>query len=404
VIALGVVIALLIIVAGGVAVAAGILSQQNAVRASGTATALAQAAPTPELTSALTPVTPTPSSFVGTVKINDAELRQSSSDSSLLITLLPQGTRLTVRARTADSLWLKVEAADGTAGWILAKAIDLGGTSLDAIPLSVVRVTATSTPNLTATAEACRPAAQVSDVTVPDNSPFKPGETFVKTWRFLSAGNCAWGQGAALKFQSGDKLGGPDSIPVDAVDVGKSVDVSVTLTAPQSPGTYSGRWALEQSSSQVITTTDVSIVVPAPTPTRGPTSTPRPTAPPVATATATPGQGGAIGPVGSGPLEAAWTGSFWSCVATQKTDTDGNGYWVWEADFPIEVHGGNAGYTISSPACRWDLAGQKYLCRWGSREDGAVSQAVTVSCPGCKSVVVAVQAAASRKGTTCVPR
>jgi hypothetical protein len=181
------------------------------------------------------------------------------------------------------------------------------------------------------------------------------------------------------------------------------VEVSLNMKAPQAFGTYTSQWALQRPSGQVITTAEVSILVPAPTATRGAVP---PTAPPAAAPTATsgPAAGGVIGPVGSGPLVADWTGSFWNCVATQLTDTDGNGYWVWEADFPVEVHGGSAGYTISSQSCRWDFTERKYFCRFSAREGTQVVQSLTVSCPGCKTVIVAVQASADRKGTTCVQK
>ena len=402
VIALGVVAVLFIIAVGVIALT--VMNQQSQARSKeATATAIALAAARPTETATLAPKdTPTPSSFVGTVKVNNAELRSEAGDSGPIIGVLPQGSKLTIRARSADNAWLRVEAAEGTVGWMAVKSIDLGSVQLAAIPQSVLQTAPTPTPNLTATADACKPAAQVTDVTVPDGSQFKPGDAFVKTWRFTSSGNCPWEKGSLLVFKGGDKLDAPDSIQVDAVDVGKPVDVSLNMKAPQAFGTYTSEWALQRPSGQVITTTEVSILVPAPTATRGPV----PTAPPAAapTATAGPAGGGVIGPVGQGSLSADWTGNFFSCVATQLTDTDGNGYWVWEADFPVEVHGGSAGYTISSQSCRWDFAQQKYFCRFSAREGTQVVQSLTVGCPGCKPVIVAVQASADRKGTTCVQK
>jgi hypothetical protein len=342
---------------------------------------------------------------LGTVLVNNAELRSTSSDASPIIGVLPRGSKLTIRARSADNAWLRVEAADGTVGWMTIKAIDLGSLQLAAIPQSVLQTAPTATPDFAATVAACKPAAQVSDVTVPDGTQFKLGEVFVKTWRFASSGNCPWEKGSTLVFKGGDKLEAPDSIQVEAIEPGKSVDVSLNMKAPSAPGSYTGQWALQRPAGQVVTTTDVSIVVPA-LPTPAPLVQPASPVPPVATPRATtgPAAGGVIGPVGGGALSADWTGNFFSCVATQLTDTDGNGYWVWEADFPIEVHGGNAGYTISSTTCRWDFAQQKYFCRFSAREGTQVVQSLTVSCPGCKSVFIAVQASAERKGTNCVQR
>jgi uncharacterized protein YraI len=352
-------------------------SQARSKQATATAIALA-AAVKPTETATLAPKdTPTPSSFGGTVKVDGAELRSAPSDSSSTYGVLPQGSQLTIRARSADNTWLLVEAAGGTSGWILAKSVDLGNTQLAAIPQSVLQSVPTATPNLAATAAACKPAAQVTDVTVPDSSQFKPGDAFVKTWRLTSSGNCPWEKGSTLVFKSGDKLEAPDSVPVEVVDVGQSVDVSLNLKAPQAPGTYAGQWALQRPSGQLITSTDVTIVVVAPTPTAGVV----PTLPPVATrpaATPTSGATGGIPPVGTGSFNADPSASGpWNCVRLSENE--------WAGEFYIGVYGGPGNYTISDTTnCRWDPSQQKFACRYASRYDGSVSVTVQVSCPGCK--------------------
>ncbi len=383
VIALGV-LAVLFVIAIGIAIAALMRPQGTARVAGGTATAtvqaLASATPAPQ-------ATPTPSSFVGTVKANNAELRSSPSDSGPLVGLLPKDAKLTLRARSADNNWLKVETADGTAGWVSVKAIDLGSAAIAAIPQAVLLGVPTSTPDVAATASACEPEAQVSDVTVPHGSQFKPGEAFVKTWRFLSSGNCAWEKGSALIFQTGEKFSAPDSIGVDPVDVGKPAEVSMNMKAPQAPGTYTGKWALQRPSGQVITTTDVSIVVPGPTPTRGAA----PTSPPAAKATPTTGAAGGIPPVGSGAFGADESASGpYNCARLSEND--------WVGDFFIGVFGGPGNYTISDITnCHWDASQLKFVCRYGARFDGSVNQAVQVTCPGCKPITVVVS---GRTGTS----
>ncbi len=379
------VLAVLFIVAVGV-IAVSVIGQQSQARskdATATAVALAAAAEPTETASSTPKETLTPSSFVGTVQVNNAELRSTFSDSGTVIGLLPQGSRLTIRARTSDNAWLRVEAADGIVGWIWAKSVDLGNTQLAAIPQSVVQSAPTATPNLAATATACKPAAQVVDGTVPDGSQFQPGDAFVKTWRLTSAGNCPWENGSTLAFKSGDKFDAPDSAAVVAVGVGKSVDVSVNMKAPQAPGAYSGLWALQRPSGQVITTTDVTIVVIASTPTRGAAPTPLPVATrPAAVPTA--GAAGGIPPVGSGNFGADSDASGpWNCARLTENE--------WVGDFYIGVYGGPGNYTISDTAkCRWDPTQQKFVCRYSSRYDGSVSLVVQVSCPGCKPQSVAI--------------
>jgi WD40 repeat protein len=139
-------------------------------------------------------------------------------------------------------------------------------------------------------------------------------------------------------------------------------------------------------------------VTPTPTPTGLPAALA--TAPVRPLATPTPGVN-LIGPIGSGEFQAAWTGTG-NCTMQERQDANGARYWFWEADFYVEVHGGNAGYTISSSQCRWDSILQKYVCRWGAREDGIVIQNVTVSCPGCKPVALPFFQSASRgRGNVC---
>ena len=394
-----VLIVLAVLFVGAIGVAAvGFINQQNQARAlSGTATAQALAAANQAPTSAPTATptgapqaTPTPSSFVGTVKADNAELR--TSPNGQVIGGLPKGTRLTIRGRSSDSAWLKVDA-EGTVGWVSVQAIDLAdGVSISAIPQAIVLVTPTPPPDLTATAAACKLAAQVTDVSVPDGTQFKPGDAFVKVWRFLNSGNCPWEKNSKLIYQSGDKLG-PDSVPMDAAEVGASVDVSMTMKAPQAFGAYKEVWAFQRPSGEAITTMDVSIAVPGPTPTRGPTPTARPASTVPAAATATPGQagGGAVGPIGSGSLQAGYVG--WGNCVPSIVGEGPERAWVWEADFFFVINGGSAGYTIPSN-CNWvtTVGEAKFTCRWGGREGTTMVQSIAVSCPGCKPVKVDVSA------------
>jgi len=240
-------------------------------------------------------------------------------------------------------------------------------------PPTATPVTPTASPT-----PACKPAVQLDDVTVPDGSRFKPGEAFVKAWRFLNSGNCAWEKGWALVFQNGERFGAPDTAPISVADVGKSVEVSMTMKAPQSPGTYAGVWAVQMSSGQVITVADVSIVVFALTPTRAPTAV-APAAKPTTQAV-----GGSIPPNGTG-FFAVNSGAFGpiNCVRTSESE--------WVGEFQIVVAGGPGDYTVSDPEhCKWDYSIHRFICHYISRFDGAVNTVVFVSCPGCKPQKVEV--------------
>ncbi len=88
-------------------------------------------------------------------------------------------------------------------------------------------------------------ATFVGDVTIPDDTIFQPGESFVKTWRFINSGGCVWNRTYTLIFASGEQMDAPAAVPLTGVTPpGGLVDVSVTLTAPESVGTHRSEWQL----------------------------------------------------------------------------------------------------------------------------------------------------------------
>jgi hypothetical protein len=114
---------------------------------------------------------------------------------------------------------------------------------------------ATSTPTLTQTSPSpatntpipCNWAQFVSDVNYEDGTEVVAGKNFTKTWRLKNIGTCTWTSGYSLIFNSGDRMGAPDSTQITSGTVapGATVDVSVDLTAPTSPGTYRGHFMLK---------------------------------------------------------------------------------------------------------------------------------------------------------------
>ncbi len=133
------------------------------------------------------------------------------------------------------------------------------------------------------------------DVTIPDDTPLQPGQSFTKVWRLQNTGTCTWNNTYAVAFFSGDQMGAPASVAL-AGDVapGQSVDISVDMVAPSKAGNYQGNWKLRNASNVLFGIGPggaapfwVRIVVSV---TSTPSSTPRtptPTSTPTATATAT---------------------------------------------------------------------------------------------------------------------
>jgi hypothetical protein len=104
-------------------------------------------------------------------------------------------------------------------------------------------------PTATAIPIPCDRASFVKDVTIPDNTEIAAGSTFVKTWRLKNTGSCTWTSGYTIYFYSGDQMGGPDSAQLTTATVppDSTVDISVTLKAPTTTGTYKGNWRLRNT-------------------------------------------------------------------------------------------------------------------------------------------------------------
>lgn len=99
----------------------------------------------------------------------------------------------------------------------------------------------------------CDSARFMADVTVPDGTQYRPGEAFVKTWRFKNTGSCTWNTSYALVFDAGDAMGGPASLPLPGtVAPGQEIDLSVSLTAPAKQGKYRGYWRLRNAMGEML--------------------------------------------------------------------------------------------------------------------------------------------------------
>ncbi|MGE5221170.1 MAG: NBR1-Ig-like domain-containing protein, partial [Omnitrophica WOR_2 bacterium] len=96
----------------------------------------------------------------------------------------------------------------------------------------------------------CDRAQFVKDVTYPDGTEVMTGSDFTKTWRLKNTGTCTWDSGYSLVFKGRSKMSGPSDqqLTDGTVEPGETVDVSVDLTAPSTPGSYEGDWMLQNDS------------------------------------------------------------------------------------------------------------------------------------------------------------
>jgi hypothetical protein len=106
----------------------------------------------------------------------------------------------------------------------------------------------TNTPISTATSN-CNVMQFVTDVTYPDGAVVTPGGNFTKTWRLKNVGTCAWTPSYAIVFSDGNSMNGPSTQAlVGNVNPGQTIDISINLTAPATPGDYTGNWRIRDAS------------------------------------------------------------------------------------------------------------------------------------------------------------
>ncbi len=128
-------------------------------------------------------------------------------------------------------------------------------TATQAVETAAPSATATGTPATPSATPATTQAAQggcedkaafYADVTIPDNTSFRQGDTFVKTWQIKNAGTCGWGPTYSLVFAAGDILNGPKSVPLPNANPGDLFNISVNMTAPANGGTYVSDWQFQR--------------------------------------------------------------------------------------------------------------------------------------------------------------
>ena len=94
-------------------------------------------------------------------------------------------------------------------------------------------------------------AVLLQDVTIADGTNVAYGAKFTKTWQFSNTGTCPW-HGYTIVFVSGDRMGAPDSAPVNDTAPRTTVNVSVDLTAPTTDGIYTGIFELRNAAGKAL--------------------------------------------------------------------------------------------------------------------------------------------------------
>lgn len=128
----------------------------------------------------------------------------------------------------------------GVIGELVIKYLAVDQNSLLPIPTPAPPPTPTPVPCINS-------SKFVRDVTYDDTNGapvVQPGQTLVKQWRLVNAGNCAWSDQFRVAFAGGSQLGGQGSAIGRSVAPGENVDITVNLVAPGAPGTYRSQWIL----------------------------------------------------------------------------------------------------------------------------------------------------------------
>ena len=96
----------------------------------------------------------------------------------------------------------------------------------------------------------CNMMSYVNDVTIPDNTPMTPGQTFTKTWKVKNSGTCAWEAGFKFAFTGGDAMSGNTYTLQQAVLANADTEISVPMTAPNKAGSARGNWRMSTTAGQ----------------------------------------------------------------------------------------------------------------------------------------------------------
>ncbi len=187
---------------------------------------------------------------------------------------------------TADQPWMPQQEGNAV---ISVVGIDARNNASEPISVTVQVVASVSdsgetpTPTATLTPEGLAQtqtaqvgcsynAAFVQDITIPANSYLSAGSNFTKIWRVNNSGTCDW-IGYELVHASGDLMGANSFQAIPTINAGDNADISVNMTAPGTPGTYSASWRLRADDGTVFgPELTLTIIVPAPD-----TDTPEPT-------------------------------------------------------------------------------------------------------------------------------
>jgi hypothetical protein len=124
-------------------------------------------------------------------------------------------------------------------------------TSVPLPTITPILYTPAPAPTVFQTGNCVNKIGNISDQTYPDDTAVKAGENFVKTWELENAGTCTWMPDYALVFVANEQMQAVSPMPLgSSVKPGEKIEVSVSLTAPESAGKQRGIWMLQDSAGK----------------------------------------------------------------------------------------------------------------------------------------------------------
>jgi len=118
----------------------------------------------------------------------------------------------------------------------------------------IVRVptsTTVPTPTVIPTSTPCTNGLTfIKDITVPDNTPFGPGQSIDKQWLVTNSGTCNWDSNYRLKLINGPAMGAATEQALYPARAGAQATLRIIFTAPSDTGTYISTWQAFASGGQ----------------------------------------------------------------------------------------------------------------------------------------------------------
>lgn len=109
----------------------------------------------------------------------------------------------------------------------------------------------------------CNNSEFVRDVNYPAGAEVPAGSDFYKTWKVANSGSCPWMYQYSIVFVGGDPALNSGNLKIQKrVDPEQWTELTIGITAPKQPGTYTGSWRLADADGKLFGETfTITIVV-----------------------------------------------------------------------------------------------------------------------------------------------